>query len=87
MEYHLPSLSVAAATDQSKLPKDDGGRSLREVVGNDGTDQSNNNNRRLQMGGGTTPMLLPSGKPTRVSGGGTGTTIKLDCNAMRQQLQ
>jgi hypothetical protein len=47
-------LAVAAVTDQSKLPKDDGGQSLHEVVGCNGPEQLNNNNGHLQMGGGTT---------------------------------
>jgi hypothetical protein len=33
MEHHLPLLSVAAATDQSKLPKDNSGQSPRKIVG------------------------------------------------------
>jgi hypothetical protein len=87
MEHHLPLLSVAAATDQSKLPKDDGGQLLREGVGRDGPDQSNDNDGRLQIGGGTTWVASRLQKATRISGGGTGTTIKPDCSATQQQLQ
>ncbi len=86
-EHHFPSVSVAAVTDQSNLPKDDGGWSPRKVPGRDGLDRSNNNDRRLQMGGGTTPTALQSWKAMHVSGGGTGMTIKLDCVAIQQQLQ
>ncbi len=80
-ECHLPLLEVAAATDQSKLPKDDGGQSLCKVVGHKGPDQLNYDNRCLQMGGGTTRTSLQSQKTTHISGDGIGMTINSDCNA------
>jgi hypothetical protein len=80
-QHCLPSLSSLAATDQSKLPKDNGGR--LPAVGHDGLDQSNNNNRRRQMGGGTTWTALQSQKATCIGGGGSGMTTKVDCDAMR----
>jgi hypothetical protein len=39
MQHYFPSLSlvvVAAVTDQSKLPKDDGSRSMGKVMGCNG---------------------------------------------------
>jgi hypothetical protein len=83
MQCHLPPLLLAAATDQSKVPKDNGGQLPRKVMGPNGPDQSNNNNGRCQMGGGTTRMALQSQKVMRNRRSRTGTTIKLDYNAMQ----
>jgi hypothetical protein len=78
---------VAAATDQSKLPKDDGGQSPRKVVGRDGPDQSNDNNRRLQMGGGMTLTASQLQKAMHVSSSRTGMMIKSDQDVMQKRLQ
>jgi hypothetical protein len=74
---------VVVATDQSKLPEDNGSRSPHKVLGCDGLDQSNYNNGRRRMGGGTTRTALQLQKKTYVDGGRTGTMIKSDRNAMQ----
>ncbi len=51
-QHHLPSLLSVVATDQSKLPKDNGGQLLCKVVGRNRPDQLNNDNTHCQMGGG-----------------------------------
>ena len=68
-------------TDRSKLHKDEGGQSPREVVGHDGPDQSNNDDWRHRMGGGTTQMASQSWKTTRFDSGGTKTIIESDRGA------
>jgi hypothetical protein len=85
MEHHLPWSPAAAATNQSKLPKDNGGQSPRKVVGHNGLDQTNENNGYFRVGGGTTWTASQSRKAIRIGGGGNRMMIKSDCNAMQQQ--
>jgi hypothetical protein len=67
-QHHLPLLLTAAATDQSMLPKDNGGQLPRMVLELNGPDQYNNNDGHHRMGGGTTWTASGSGKTMHVGG-------------------
>jgi hypothetical protein len=87
MQSHLPSLLVAAAMDQSKLPNDNGSQLLRKGMGCNGPDWLNNNNGCRRMGGGTTRTALRLRKTMRIGGSKTRTSIKRDRVATQQQQQ
>ncbi len=80
-QCHLPLAAAVVATDQSKLPKDNGSQSLHKVMGSNGPDQSNVDDGCHRMDGGMTWTASRSQKTMHVSRDGTRTMIKLDHNA------
>ncbi len=91
-QRHLPLLVVAVVTvavgmDWSKLPEDNSSWSPRKILGRNGPDQSNVDAGRHRMGVGVTWMALQLWKTTRIGSGGTGTTIKSECDATRRRQQ
>ncbi len=86
-QRHLPSLSVAVATDQFELPKDIGSQFPSKIVGRNGPDQLYNGNGHRRMGGGTTWTTLQLRKTTCGGNGRTGTRIESNCNVKQQKLR